>query len=53
MNRDEFKKPSYKENISRGTTDPEIDSVTWTKFGNHITAIALVANLITRWSQVH
>ena len=25
-----------KKNIARGTTDPEIDSVTWTKFSDHI-----------------
>ena len=50
-------------NIDRGTTDPEIDSVTWTKFGNHIihdsiyisfklgskmVPLALVAKLATR-----
>ena len=23
------------QNIARGTTDPEIDSVTWTKFSDH------------------
>ena len=32
-------------NIARGTTDPEIDSVTWIKFGNNM---ALIANLATR-----
>ena len=36
-------------NIARGTTDPEIDSVTWTKFGNNMAPLALVANLATRW----
>ena len=39
-------------NIARGTTattDPEIDSVTWTKFGNNMAPLALVANLTTRW----
>ena len=35
-------------NIARGTTDPEIDSVTWTKFSDHMAALALVANLATR-----
>ena len=50
-------------NIARGTTDPEIDSVTWIKFGNHIihdsiyisfklgskmVPLALVAKLATR-----
>ena len=39
-----FLKPALK-NIARGTTDPEIDSVTWTKFGNKIAPLALVANL--------
>ena len=28
--------PLYYLNIARGTTDPEIDSVTWTKFTDHI-----------------
>ena len=32
-------------NIARGTADPEIDSVTWTKFSNHMAAFALVSNL--------
>ena len=32
-------------NIARGTTDPEIDSVTWTKFSDHMAA--LVTNLAT------
>ena len=35
----------FLENIARGTTDPEIDSVTWIKFGNNM---ALIANLATR-----
>ena len=35
-------------NIARGTTDPEIDSVTWNKFGNIMAPLALVANLATR-----
>ena len=35
-------------NIARGTTDPEIDSVTWIKFSNKA-PLALVANLATRW----
>ena len=29
------KKKSQERNIARGTTDPEIDSVTWTKFSDH------------------
>ena len=28
-------------NIARGTTDPEIDSMTWTKFGNNMAPLAL------------
>ena len=40
-------------NIARGTTDPEIDSVTWTKFGNNMAPLALVANLATRWRHLH
>ena len=35
-------------NIARGTTDPEIDFVTWTEFGNNTAPLALVANLATR-----
>ena len=34
-------------NIARGTTDPEIDSVTWVKLGNNMTPLTLVANLPT------
>ena len=30
------------------TTDPEIYSVTWTKFDNHMAPLALVANLATK-----
>ena len=41
------------ENIARGTTDPEIDYVTWTKFGNHMAPLVLVANLATRWRHLH
>ena len=36
-------------NIARGTTDPEIDSETWTKLGNNMAPLALIANLSTRW----
>ena len=39
----------YMVNVARGTTDPEIDSVTWIKFSNNMTLIAFVANLATRW----
>ena len=34
-------------NIARGTTDPEIDSVTWIKFSNNMALLALVAYLVT------
>ena len=30
-------------NIARGTTDPEIDSETWTKLGNNMAPIANLA----------
>ena len=53
-------------NIARGTTDPEIDSVTWTELGNnmaplalvakfdhHMAPLALFANLTTRWCHLH
>ena len=36
-------------NIARGTTDPEIDSETWTKLGNNMAPLALIANLAKRW----
>ena len=36
-------------NIARGTTDPEIDSETWTKLGNNMAPLTLIANLATRW----
>ena len=40
-------------NIARGTTDPEIDSVTWIKFINNMAPLALVAYLATRWRHLH
>ena len=40
-------------NIARGTMDPEIDSVTWIKFSNHMAAFTLVAYLTTRWHHLH
>ena len=40
-------------NIARGTTDPEIDSVTGTKVGNNMAPLALVANLATSWRHLH
>ena len=39
----------YNPNIARGTTDPEIDSETWTKLGKNMAPLALIANLATRW----
>ena len=33
--------------------DPEIDSVTWIKFGNKMAPLTLVANLATRWCHLH
>ena len=32
--------------IARGTTDPEIDSVTWTKFGNNMAPLTLFTYII-------
>ena len=40
-------------NIARGTSDPEIDSVTWIKFTNNMAPLALVANLATGWRHLH
>ena len=49
-------------NIARGTTDPEIDPVTWIKFSNNITPLALVrppaplalvANFSIRWRHLN
>ena len=40
-------------NIARGTTDPEIDSVTWIQLGNDMAPLTLVANLATRWRHLH
>ena len=37
------------QNSARGTTDLEIDSVTWIKFSNNMAPLALIANLATRW----
>ena len=41
-----------KKNIARGTTDPEIDSVTWIKFINNMAPLAVVAYLATRWRHI-
>ena len=38
-----------KKNIAIGTTEPEIDSVTWIKFDNNMVPLALDVNLTTRW----
>ena len=42
-------------NIARGTTDPEIDSMTCIccKFSHQMTQLALVVNLATRWYHLH
>ncbi len=40
-------------NIARGTTDPEIDSVTLIELGNNMALLTLVANLPTRWRHLH
>ena len=55
-----------RENIASGTTDPEIDFVTWIEFSNNMALIgisrkfahqmaplALVANMATRWHHLH
>ena len=44
---------SQRINIARGTTDPEIDSVTWIKFSNNMAPLALVANLASRWRHLY
>ena len=36
-----------RKNIAKGTTDPEIDSVTWIEPGNNMAPITLVKNLAT------
>ena len=41
------------ENIARGTTDPEIDYMTWIKFINNMAPLALNAYLATRWHHLH
>ena len=40
-------------NIARGTTDPEIDSITWIELGNDMAPLTLVANLDSRWRHLH
>ena len=40
-------------NIARGTTSPEIDSMTWIKFSNNMALLALVAYLATRWRHLY
>ena len=42
-----------RKNIARGTTDTEIDSVTWIEFINNMAPLALVAYLATRWRHLH
>ena len=43
----------FAKNIARGTTDPEIESVTWIKLGNNMAPHTLVANLANRWRHLH
>ena len=43
------RKQEQKRNNARGTTDPDIDSETWTKLGNNMAPLALIPNLATRW----
>merc|ERR1712020_685291 len=38
-----FMLPNVKKNIARGSTDPEIDSVTWIELGNNMAPLTLVA----------
>ena len=45
--------PAKKLNIARGTTDPEIDSITWIKLGKNMAPLTLVANLATSWRHLH
>ena len=40
-------------NIPRGTTDPEIDSVTRIEFGNNMAPLELIANFSTRWCNLY
>ena len=39
-------------NIAGGTTDPEIDSVTWMELGNNMAPLTLVTNLATIWRHI-
>ena len=39
----------FKRNIARGTTDPEIDSITWIELGKNMAPLTLVAYLTTTW----
>ena len=59
-----FREAPARKTIARGTTDQEIDSVTWIKFSNNMeplsckfghqmAQLALVANLATRWRHLH
>ena len=43
----------FVENIAKGTTDPEIGSVTWIKFSNNMVPIVLVSKLTTKWHHLH
>ena len=47
------KSETKEQNIARGTTGPDINSVTRTKFGDNMAPLALVVNLATRWCRLH
>ena len=45
--------PKINQSITKGTMEPEIDSMTWIKFSNNMALCALVANSGTRWHNLH
>ena len=47
MGKERYQVLKLNPNIARGITDPEIDSMTWVEFGNHMAPIALIENLAT------
>ena len=53
LNKKSLGNTSAIKNIARGTTDPEIDSVTWIELGNKIAPLTSVAYLSTRWRHLH
>ena len=50
-----LKKEKERENIARGTTGPEIDSVTCISciFGHQVAQLGLVQHLVIRWRHLH